>query len=65
MNEIEKSKLHATFNKWVSSVDPQQVSNEMKIFLMTSFPDIMEEAFPKKGGIFSLVKKDSAEEAKQ
>jgi hypothetical protein len=50
MNEIEKSKLITVFNDWVMNVgtDKDLVSNEMKLYLISSFPQMLKQTFPKK-----------------
>lgn len=60
MNDIEKSRLHSVFNSWVAGLDPEKVDNNVKIFLMSTFPQMMEEAFPKKESFFEKLRKEKA-----
>lgn len=59
VTDIDKSKLITTFNRWIVPLkgeEDSKVSNEMKLFLMSAFPDMLEEAFPQKKGLFAKLR---------
>jgi hypothetical protein len=53
MNKIERTQLINKYNEWIITVD--EVENKIKLWLIASFPKIVDEAFPKKKSIFSML----------
>lgn len=55
ISAIDKTQLIKTYNERIASLNEQEVPDNLKVWLIASFPHIIEDAFPKKEGFLKKI----------